>query len=241
MKRRSQHIAGFTLIELLVVIAIIAILAALLLPALARAKQKANRIACLSNNRQIGLASVMYREDYGDRFPPAQIYSSGGSLIARSLYSWVGKAGNHGAYSQMTASLRYLNRYLGKYRLDGEVPVAGCPRNQELYNSQGTSYPANTGYVPETPSYSIAVNDSVSCKGSDIRYPTRMVITGDNGWHAVVYGAVSTIASDFPHSKLGEYHFNLAFADGHSSFTRMIMIPGVPVLYTNDYSLDRDH
>ena len=65
----SQKKQGFTLIELLVVIAIIAILAALLLPALASAKESGRSAKCLSNMRQVGLGIYMYKDDYDDHLP----------------------------------------------------------------------------------------------------------------------------------------------------------------------------
>ena len=61
---------GFTLIELLVVIAIIAILAAILFPVFARAREQARRSVCLSNMKQIGLGLGMYMQDYDQTFPP---------------------------------------------------------------------------------------------------------------------------------------------------------------------------
>ena len=69
---------GFTLIELLVVIAIIAILAAILFPVFARAREKARQSSCLSNVKQIGLGMMMYVQDYDERFPTLYYTPPGG-------------------------------------------------------------------------------------------------------------------------------------------------------------------
>jgi prepilin-type N-terminal cleavage/methylation domain-containing protein len=72
-----KHRSGFTLIELLVVIAIIAILAAILFPVFAQAREKARAISCVSNLKQLGLAYRMYMEDYDEMVVPDYEYVGG--------------------------------------------------------------------------------------------------------------------------------------------------------------------
>ncbi|HEY4415517.1 MAG TPA: DUF1559 domain-containing protein [Verrucomicrobiae bacterium] len=136
-RNRNDHRAGFTLIELLVVIAIIAILAAMLLPALAKAKEKAKATQCLNNMKQLQLCYQMYVGDSNDRLPLNASTSTGGT--ATNSGSWVG--GN--AQTDPTT----LNIQQGVlYQYNSSVSIYACPSNVKLITA-----PANLGTGHPTP------------------------------------------------------------------------------------------
>ena len=117
--KRARAAFGFTLIKLLVVIAIIAILAALLLPALARAKEQAHRISCLNNLRQISYYLQFYTDENNDIFPAHRNQNLNTADAGPSLTNWWGTTII--GYARNQTNLFHCPAIKGR-RLDNGVP-----------------------------------------------------------------------------------------------------------------------
>jgi len=214
---------GFTLIELLVVIAIIAILAAILFPVFARAREKARQTSCLSNMKQIGTAVMMYVQDYDEVMPPFHITPWGSDARLFGHYDLIGPyTMNEQVF--VCPSKHYRTNY---HRTD--LPAGEGFFNQYIKSSYATQRASSVGHVNtpmglppaaladiNRPAETIVLFESVYRQphwpfdlgfDNDTLEPLEMNDRGQVGY--LIY----------PHNG----QMNIAYADGHAKSSPQIM------------------
>jgi len=224
---------GFTLIELLVVIAIIAILAAILFPVFAQAREKARQTSCTSNLKQIGLAFRMYIQDYDERTPSANPRPTG----AGDTYGQLGLSGQSFAYNG------WISNALIPYTKNQAIYACPSVRGTAFYDPwnggkpgpgylQGTDSnldgnQATRGTSSNSVSYAFNYASDYGIKESLLNSPANGILMCDSGtaWWDCGYNSTCGIKLNRDwqwhlqqNKKLTEWHTgknNNLFADGH--------------------------
>jgi prepilin-type N-terminal cleavage/methylation domain-containing protein len=218
---------GFTLVELLVVIAIIAILASLVLAAVSSAKDKAKRITCLNDLRQINLGVLMYSDDSNDKAPkPARWASSPYTAYKELMKSYVGLRGVSSVRDKLfacPADSFYFDYWLGHYPYSGPwvgyVSGSICARPDFDYSS----YLFNAGNMMSNTNRQLIGRPGIAgLPLSSIKHPTRTVLVTEVpalipfSWHRPKWPR-SWVKNEICNNAM-----NMAsFVDGHVSYVKI--------------------